>query len=149
MRHQTKQSYTTAFNILKTFVGDRKILDFELVAIQAIQDVLPRTQISGCYFHYVKAIKLKLRKMKKKKLISRDSFIKCGKSYLGCLAFMPPHAVKRAYWSIVCPYFLQRPREGINVTQYLERTWLKRFQPVTWICYFRMLHSWGFTTKKI
>ena len=25
MRHQTKQSYTTAFNILKTFIGNRKI----------------------------------------------------------------------------------------------------------------------------
>ena len=40
MRHQTKQSYTTAFNILKTFFGDRKILvnlDFELAAIQYLE----------------------------------------------------------------------------------------------------------------
>ena len=59
-------------------------VDFELAVIQALKDIFVNAKIGGCYFHYVKAIKLKFHKLKKQTLISRDAYIKKGESFLGC-----------------------------------------------------------------
>ena len=78
----------------------------------------------------IKAIRLKLHKVKKQKLISRDIYIKRGESFLGCLSIKPPHEVLRAYNLIVHPYFLQPLEEGKFVLEYIFRINLdKEIQP--------------------
>ena len=85
MTERTESAYATLFNRLSQYIGEKRTfhvnVDFELGVIKAIKRVFPQARISGCYFHFVKALKLKLRKMAKRKLIKRSPFIKKGEIF--------------------------------------------------------------------
>ena len=79
---------------LAQYIGEDQFnninVDFELSVMNSIKSVFKNTQVTGCYFHFLKANKMKMRKLAKKKLISRDNFFKRGEKFLSCLpSFLP------------------------------------------------------------
>jgi len=54
--NKTKNLYTRLFKLIKEYIPNFNpniiTIDFEAVTIQAIKDVFPNTQISGCNYHF-------------------------------------------------------------------------------------------------
>lgn len=70
--NKSQSTYTVLFNQLKSALRNFKPIkyhsDFEIVTINAIQEVYPGIEIRGCYYHWHKALwrKSKLLKLKSK-----------------------------------------------------------------------------------
>ncbi len=65
--HKNEATYTAIFNHLKLKRPDLDpasvTVDFERASINAIQDVFPTAQVSGCYFHFCQATYRKLQSL--------------------------------------------------------------------------------------
>ena len=73
MSHKSYILYFVIFNYIKTLLASYNIqvdfddisfmLDFEKSSRKTLLDVFPKSRLMGCYFHYVKALWNKARKL--------------------------------------------------------------------------------------
>lgn len=65
--NKTQSTYTRLFTLIRDALHVNILefkSDYEVAIMNAVKDVYPNAKISGCYFHYQKAIKKKAKEMK-------------------------------------------------------------------------------------
>lgn len=83
--NKSEETYSRLFKLLKDNLGINMKhfkCDFELAPIKAVRAIFPTIRVTGCFFHYNKAICRKRKKLKVKKM-------KDGRNTLRMVALIP------------------------------------------------------------
>uniref|UniRef100_A0A7E4ZRE2 MULE domain-containing protein n=1 Tax=Panagrellus redivivus TaxID=6233 RepID=A0A7E4ZRE2_PANRE len=92
--------YTVAFNALKALIGtapETAMVDFEKGLHNALSDVFPGIDISGCFFHLSQSIKSKIGDLHLTTAIREDVLFTQFVAMLRALAFVPPEDIVTAF----------------------------------------------------
>lgn len=132
MSHKTEELYSMAFQCLKqvalnigNFVLEPKIImcDFEQAMRKSITKLFPQINLSGCYFHFVKALYDKLTKLGLRKKTYKP---KCQVliSYIQLLSHCPQDARETLFAELEAK-FKNEDKKFSQFFKYFRKNWLK------------------------
>lgn len=129
MESRTAQAYRDLLTFLRNFAPnlnpDYIMSDFELAELQSLNEVFPRARLSGCLWHYTRAVVRNVRSFGLFELV-RDSE-NARRIVRLCLAIplAPPGRLQEALNSILIESRrLQLFNEFTEFFEYIRRTWL-------------------------
>lgn len=67
LSHKSQETYIRMFNLFKDRLGLKIELfkcDFEIAIINGVKEVFPSALVSGCYYHYNRAVWKQAKKLK-------------------------------------------------------------------------------------
>lgn len=107
--------------------------DFEVAAINAVYKIFPNCQVSGCHYHYTRAIWKKAKQIKLSKIRSGRKILRL----VSYIPLLPADRIAEAWNTILtlAPDY----EEMISFKKYFERQWLTIFSPSLLSCY-KLLH---------
>lgn len=129
MTHKTKKCYTAVLKYIKSNILDFEaaefMTDFEAGMRSAIKKCYPSAIVRGCWFHYVAALRKKLRLMGMSKLLKSNSNAKTLKKMLMNLPLLPAEMFEKGYT------FIKRQASSWKLFNsfkkffaYFERQWI-------------------------
>ena len=95
-----EQYFTTVCNAVRNNNGndpDGLFVDFETAAINAIQNVLLQTDISGCFFHLSSNLDTWIKRARLQQRYMNDPQFALQLRMITALAFLPPHDVVNSF----------------------------------------------------
>lgn len=152
--NKTKNTYETMFRLIKSQIAKWSpkcfIMDFEMAAMQAVQNVFPETPVAGCYFHFTRCLWRKCKYFG----INKSNFLKKHIKRCTALAHLPKSSVSDGWLYIMS----RSPRDAklSKFNDYFVEQWLceSSFFFDKWCCYNRqhrttnMVENWHSTINK-
>lgn len=119
--NKTQATYCALFTLIRDVLGikiNKYKCDFELAQINAFKEVFPHGKITGCYFHFSKAI---WKKSDELQLTTTDK----GKEIAGLVCILPllPSSFINIGWNSIVNYAANCEGMSAFIT-YFEKQWL-------------------------
>ena len=125
-----EQFFTKVCNALRNNNGnepDGFLVDFETVAINAIQNVLLQTDISDCFFHLSSNLWKHIQRAGLQERYMNDSQFGLLLRMIAALAFVPLQDVLNSFDEICIVIRNQNDRDADEVLDYFKDTYIGRF----------------------
>lgn len=108
LNKKNQEIYTSALECLLDFAAELNanlkprfvLLDFEKASINAFKEVLPETEISGCYFHFTQSLLRQLGALGMKTAYGQNIKLFMAVKRLQALSFLPAVRIAEAYCTI-------------------------------------------------
>jgi len=129
MTHKTQESYAMFFSFLKTLSTNHKLkftpevimLDFEVGLRNALKEAFSDVKLSGCFFHFTKALWDKASKigLRKKTLVEKTIVLV---AYLQIIVHCPSEKRKELFAQV--KEIFAKEKQYLNYFKYFEKMWL-------------------------
>ncbi|KAL0809842.1 hypothetical protein ABMA28_011331 [Loxostege sticticalis] len=117
---KSQNTYTRLFRLIKELLGvtiKTFKSDYEIAAMNAVKAVFPQVKVSGCYFHYQKAVWKKAKELKVNRTSDQRNIIRRA----AILPLLPPDYIAEG-WQIICEK-IEATRNMDNFLHYFEKQW--------------------------
>ena len=126
-----EQFFTTVCNAVRSNNGndpDGFIVDFETAVVIAIRNVLPQTDISGCFFHLSSILWKHIQRAGLQERYMNDPQFGLQLRMIAALAFVPPQDVVNSFDELCAVIVNQYDGDADEVLDYFENTYVGRFR---------------------
>lgn len=110
------------------------LMDFELAAIDAVQEVFPDAVTKGCTFHFRQALNRNIGTIGlSREYVSQDTYLKDWVRQIMSLTLLPAVFVPTAWHMLKTPPYCADPDVSTKMllfSKYFERTWMEGSFPV-------------------
>ena len=133
---KTADVYSLFWNAIKEKLGDgikakQMLLDFEVANITTFQEMFPEIEVSGCEFHFRKAIFSHIQKKKIVDLFNQSQEFQLFLNMVYSLAYVKPDDIVEVYDTVILEYLEENadlwPDWSDEIQQfvaYMDRTWI-------------------------
>lgn len=124
--NKSQETYTRMFNLLKDRLGLKIELfkcDFEIAIINGVKEVFPSALISGCYYHYNRAVWKQAKKLKITATMENRELVRMCAN----LPLLPKEKIQSAWVSLEA-LFPQSPKM-IKFQKYFSKQWMSLCAP--------------------
>ena len=126
-----EQFFTTVCNPVRSNNGndpDGFLVDFETAAINSIRNVLPQTDISGCFFHLSSNLWKHIQRAGLQERYKNDPQFRLQLRMIAALAFVPLHDVVNSFDELCVVIRNHYDGDAGKVLDYFEDTYIGRFR---------------------
>ena len=126
--NKSQATYTMLLQQLMTINGNLNpvtiMVDFKQAMINSVHQVLPNTQVKGCFYHFSQNIYRKIQEHGLQQRYQEDTDFVLKLRMIPALAFVPPQDVIAAFKELSD----ELPAESQPVVDYFEDTYVGRLQ---------------------
>ena len=126
-----EQFFKTVCNAVRNNNGndpDGFLADFETAAINAIRNVSPQTDISGCFFHLSSNLWKHIQRAGLQERYMNEPQLSLQLGMIAALAFLPPQDVVNSFDQLCVVIRNQYNEDADEVLDYFEDTYIGRFR---------------------
>lgn len=119
---KSKMTYTRFFHLIRDVLGvtiKTFKSDYEIAAMNAVKEVFPLVKVSGCYYHYQKAVWKKAKELKVNETSDHRNIIRRA----AILPLLPSHFIAEG-WQIISEK-MEATRNMDNFLQCFEKQWIR------------------------
>lgn len=129
MESRTAQAYEDLFRFIRNFAPNIDpeyiMADFEVAELQSLSAVFPRARLSGCHWHYARAVVRNVRRLGLHQLVRDNENARRIVRLCLAIPLCPPRRLQEALNAIVIEARrLQLVDEFTNFFHYIRGTWL-------------------------
>ncbi|KAJ1518904.1 hypothetical protein ONE63_011490 [Megalurothrips usitatus] len=131
MRRRTTKTYQAALDhishLAPGFQPEEVMCDYEPAEMKALHRKFPNARLSGCLFHYAKAVGSHLKKLKMVRLIRKNARVRTLCRMMCVLPLLPHDRIKEGFL-VICDQIVKKrvSHKMHRAVTYWIRTWLPK-----------------------